>query len=119
MQRTIARLLLLFSVAGTVIPLAGAVSTAPLPLCCIRHKHACHAAVGSNSSPAEVHESCCSRQGCGHAVITARWAHPGMQAGSFLARALSRHIADQQLPPLSPEFLNFKPTRAPPPLATL
>jgi hypothetical protein len=117
MQRMTARLLLLFALAGNLIPLALAASTPTLPACCIRRNHHCHASAASNSSQPDIREACCCRHGCGHAVVTARWAHPRTQAGSFIAPAVSRHVAAQPFALLSPEFRNFKPTRAPPLLA--
>jgi hypothetical protein len=114
MQRTIARLLLVFAIAGNLIPLALAARPAPVPACCIRHKHHCHASAASNPSQPEVREACGCPHGCGHAVVTARWAHPGTQAISFLARPVNGHLAVQAFSPLFAEFLNFRTTRAPP-----
>jgi hypothetical protein len=119
MQRTIARLLLLFALAGNLIPLGLAATPKPLPACCLRHKHRCHAFVASNSSQPEVRDACCCRQSCGHAVVTARWAHPEAHADSLIGRTMSRHVAAQPFARLSPEFLNFKTTRGPPLLACI
>jgi hypothetical protein len=114
MQRVIAKLLLLFAVAGNVIPLTLAASTPRLPACCIRHKHHCHASGASTSLQPEIRDACCCRQNCSYAVITSQWAHPRAQAGSVIARTVSRYVAAQAFAPLSPEFLNFRTTRGPP-----
>ncbi|HUO24787.1 MAG TPA: hypothetical protein VMU61_03915 [Candidatus Aquilonibacter sp.] len=116
MQRTIARLLLLFAVAGNLIPLALAATAVPPHACCIRANHHCHNSALSDSRQPEFRSTCCCRQGCGHVVVTAQWAHPQTPAAPVGAPAVNSRLTPGQSPALFAEVLTRQSTRAPPSL---
>jgi hypothetical protein len=119
MQRATARLLLLFALAGNLIPLALAAVAVPPHACCIRKNHHCHNSAATMSSQAEFHSRDCCRQNCGHAVVTAQWAHPEAQTNSVGARILARPVALHRSAPFTTEFVAQKATRAPPSLTQI
>jgi hypothetical protein len=114
MQRTIARLLLLFALAGNLIPLALATTAVPPHACCIRKNHHCHNSAATDSSSPELLSRDCCPQKCRHAVITAQWAHPHAHRVFIGAQFVSSHVVLQDSEAFSSESLIKQATRAPP-----
>jgi hypothetical protein len=118
MQRTIARLLLLFAFAGNLIPLALAATATPPHACCIRKTHHCHNSAASSSQPELLSRDCC-RQSCGQVVITAPWAHPQTHAASTKDQIVTSRLTPLDQPAFSSESLIQQATRAPPLLSRI
>jgi len=64
MQRRTAKLLLLFAMVGTFVPLALAATAAPPHACCIRAAHKCHAMAGESDQLAIGSTGCCNHDCC-------------------------------------------------------
>ncbi len=73
MQRLTAKLLLLFALVGTIVPIALAV-TAPPHACCIRKTHHCHDSASPESTQLAFSSKTCDHDCC-RAVSTSKWAH--------------------------------------------
>src|SRR5579863_3445615 len=83
MHRLTARLLLLFALAGTFVPLALAATAAPAHACCRRKAaHPCHDSAGAESEQLAIRGTGCCSHDCCRAVTTSQWAspQPGMTA---------------------------------------
>jgi hypothetical protein len=90
MQRLTARLLLLFAIAGSFIPLTMQALAAPAHACCRRKAtHQCH---GSAELEGRVvrNKSCC-QQNCSRGVTTSQAAWPNMQATAFFTQCAEFH----------------------------
>src|SRR5215831_18486216 len=73
MQRLTARLLLLFALAGTFVPVAMQALASPPHACCLRKAvHRCHTQAASQD-PVVSDAGCCHHDCC-RAVTTAQWA---------------------------------------------
>src|ERR1035438_1129938 len=87
MHRLTARLLLFLALAGSLAPLALAV-TAPTHSCCLRKGiHHCHDSLASESGQPVIQDASCCRGDCYRAVTTARWAHPQPKLAAFFLQA--------------------------------
>lgn len=117
MHRLIARLLLLFALAGTVAPSALAITTAPEHSCCRRNAaHHCAETSANGSGETVVRNPGCCHGDCGRAVTTIRWAHAQpLPAQHFLQRvALARPAPHAEFS--VPASFRSQSPRAPPAL---
>src|SRR5512141_3505524 len=74
MQRLTARLLFLFALAGTFVPVTLQALTPPPHACCLRKSaHRCHT---TGAQDPVVRSADCCNHDCSHAVVTSQWAHP-------------------------------------------
>jgi len=113
MQRLTARLLLLFALAGTFVPLVMQALAAPANACCLRKAvHRCHAP-GASQDPVASDAGCCNHDCC-RAVTTAQWANP--EAWPKVASALCVANYETVLDPSTPakKLLSSRSSRAPP-----
>jgi hypothetical protein len=116
MQRTIARLLLLFALAGNLIPLALAATVSPLHACCLRKAHHCHNLPSSDTSPAVSSTDCCSHGCCG-VITTSRWAYPQLHIRSVRGTLVASFLIESAVVTPSSQLPNLQSSRAPPALA--
>lgn len=93
MQRLIARLLLLFALAGTFVPVALAMTAPPLHACCIRKAHHCHESASADSAQLTGAKSCCTHDG-GRAVTTSQWANPQPGIAAVFAGIVAPHVLE-------------------------
>jgi len=76
MHRFIARFALLVTLAGSLGPLALAITAAPRHACCVRKAvHSCHDALGDPSGQRAIHDDSCCNRNPGRAVVKVQWAH--------------------------------------------
>ena len=118
MHRLMARLLLLFALAGNLVPVALAITASPASshACCIRKAHKCHTLAVPESEQHTLHAlSCCDHEGC-RAVATSQWASPQALAAAGFTPAVDRNVISiGALAPVT-TVLSSQSTRAPPAL---
>jgi hypothetical protein len=115
MHRLTARLLLLFALAGSLIPLAQAVTAAPpVHACCVRKAHHCHDSAGEESEQLIIRSAACCNHDCCRAAVTSQWANPQPRTTALLAETIEARAADSH--PDHPEAnrSSSQSTRAPP-----
>jgi hypothetical protein len=112
MRRLIASVLVLFALAGNLIPLALAATTAPHS-CCVRKTHKCHESASESAQLALRTISCCDHNCC-RAVTTSRWASAAPSILGGPAYEISAAVTDSR--PAAPTFLetSTQSARAPP-----
>jgi hypothetical protein len=116
MHRLIARLLLLFALAGNFAPVALALTAGPSAshACCVRKAHKCHTIAVPESEQLTLHALSCCEHDCCRAVATSQWASPQALAAADFTPAIDRNVASigviapVTIAPTSPS------TRAPP-----
>lgn len=116
MQRLTARLLLLFALVGTFLPLALAATPAPVPACCLRKAHHCRQsmlAATESDRPAVYDSSCCCNRGA-RAVATTQWAHPLPCARPYVVRIIEAAVAEARIVCPAAQVSSSQSTRAPP-----
>jgi hypothetical protein len=115
MHRLTARLLLLFALAGSLVPLATAVTAAPSHACCVRKAaHHCHEPAVTDSSRLVIRDTGCCSHDCCRAVTISKWAR-AQSATSFHFTQNVRARLDRPVPVfLNTEVLEFHSGRAPP-----
>src|SRR5450755_2955102 len=92
MQRLIARFLLLFALVGTFLPLAFAVTAAPVHACCLRKAvHQCHEA----DQLAFRCAGCCNRHSQ-RAVSTTQSAHPRPSLTSIVTQNVAARLTESR-----------------------
>jgi hypothetical protein len=115
MHRLTARLLLLFALVGTFVPLALAVSAAPPHACCVRKAaHQCHGSTIPESDQPSVRSPGCCNHDCCRAVTTRQSAHPQQSATSIVAGNVDFRIAAAQARTPASDVFASQSTRAPP-----
>ena len=113
MQRLTARLLLLFALAGTFVPVAMQALAAPPHACCLRKAvHRCHAP-GASQDPVASDAGCCHRDCC-RAVTTAQWANLESSLNSSATQRAANYETVSRTPAPTKELLTSRSTRAPP-----
>jgi len=120
MHRLTAKLLLIFALAGNILPLAQAATAPSAPECCRRAgMHQCHGDSVSSPKPPESGEASfrapgCCRGECGRAVTTPQWAHLLDAANDISARMVEASVAASS--PRAPATWQIQSlsTRAPP-----
>src|SRR6266496_1719615 len=114
MQRLTARFLLLFALAGTLAPMAMAITAAPPHACCLRKSaHQCHGLDSVADERSVRRNGCCNQQGC-RAVITSRSAYPQGYSSATFAAVVSAGIVELRPATPATERLGNQSTRAPP-----
>jgi hypothetical protein len=115
MHRLTARILLLFALAGTFVPLALAATAAPPHACCRRKAaHPCHDSAAIESDQLAIRSAGCCNHDCCRAVTTSQWANPQPGITASFAPNVDAQIRDPH--PASPasELSASQSTRAPP-----
>ncbi len=116
MQRLTARLLLLFALGGNLVPIALAVTAAPLHACCLRkaaRQHRCHDESGVDSSELVLRGAGCCRSECERAVTSAQWAYAQQAAAAFLER-IELRLTRPESAFAATQIYDSRSTRAPP-----
>jgi hypothetical protein len=112
MQRLTARLLLLFALAGTFVPVALAVTAAPPHACCLRKAvHQCH---GSDPDERVIRGNSCCSQSYNRAVTTSQCAHLRPSLAVIAAQNVEAQIAEARAETPSTTLFASQSTRAPP-----
>lgn len=115
MQRLIARLLLLFAVGGTFVPLAQAMTTAPAHACCLRKAaHHCHNPVSGESALLLLRSTGCCNHDCCRAVTTVRLAHPQLRMTAVSTQIIEPRDPESQPGIPAAVLFDYRSTRAPP-----
>jgi hypothetical protein len=115
MQRVIARLLLLFSLAGAFVPLAMQAAAAPPHSCCLRKAvHRCHEdASADRHEPLAAAPGCCHHN-CSRAVTTSQSAHPEPSAASAFEPVRQNYESNLSPGVSASQIFSTQSTRAPP-----
>jgi hypothetical protein len=115
MQRLTARLLLLFALLGTFLPIALEATSAPAHACCRRTSaHHCNDTAGTRDETAIHSNAECCNPNAHRAVTTSLWADPEpLQAGVFAPRTSVPNTELRWAAPLTRPF-SSQSTRAPP-----
>jgi hypothetical protein len=116
MHRLTARLLLFFTLVGSLAPQALAAIAPPPHACCIRKAaHPCHGPALPEGGQLVISDAA---GGCNHdcrrATISAQWAHPKSRAAAFFGQAINARIASPQPDSPASAAAEFQSTRAPP-----
>jgi hypothetical protein len=116
MQRLTAKLLLLFALAGSFIPLALAATAEAPHACCIRKAHHCHDSAGAaeESEQLIIRAASCCNHDCCRAVTTSQWAYPQPRMTAISAQKINAQIAESHPDSPSTKFSSSQSTRAPP-----
>jgi hypothetical protein len=115
MHRLTAKILLLFALAGTVVPLALAATAAPPHACCRRKAaHPCHESVFLESSQLAIRGTGCCSQDSGRAATTSQWANPQPGLASVFTANVDAQVTDSHPTTPASELSASQSTRAPP-----
>jgi hypothetical protein len=115
MHRVTARLLVLFALLGSFVPIALAVATPRQHACCVRKSvHSCHGSQTAQPAPTVASSDCCSNHDCSRALIAARWAHPRPAIRALAENRLFARIAFSVSASLCAEAGESTSARAPP-----
>jgi len=118
MQRLTARLLLLFALVGTILPVALQATVTPQHACCRRQgAHHCHESSSDSLNHPVVNSRGCCNHDCCRTVTTSHWAHPEPQAQGSTAHLASAGVQEPNSTDASALSLTFLSTRAPPQLS--
>lgn len=114
-HRLTAKLLLLFSAVGNIVPLVQAAIPAPPHACCVRKAtHHCHESANLDSSYLVIRGTGCCGHECCRAVTTAQWAYPQPRGAKFSKQGPSARVAEHILDSPATELLSSESSRAPP-----
>jgi hypothetical protein len=115
MHRLTAKFLLLIIAAGSLVPLATAITAAPPHACCVRKAvHRCHEADSADSSGLVVRDTSCCDHACGRAVTTGRWANAQPKLAAFFLQTIHARLAGSQPDSIATASAEFQASRAPP-----
>ena len=115
MHRLTARILLLFALAGTFVPLALAATAAPPHACCRRKgAHPCHDSAAIESDQLAIRNAGCCNHDCCRAVTTSQSANPQPGMIASFAPNVDAHITDPHPTTPASELSASQSTRAPP-----
>jgi hypothetical protein len=113
MQRLTARLLLLFALAGTFVPVAMQALAAPPHACCLRKAvHRCHQP-GASQDPVASDAGCCNHDCC-RALTTAQWATLEVSPNLSATLHVASYITVSLTSAAAKELLSSRSSRAPP-----
>ncbi len=120
MHRLTARLLLLFALAGSLAPVALAMTAAPPHACCLRKSaHHCHGSASANPSESSISGANCCKQNCSRAVTSLRWAHAPSRVDVLYPLGVGARLFRQESQNFNSNFLGLHSTRGPPSVLTL
>jgi hypothetical protein len=115
MHRLTAKLLFLVIVAGSLVPLAMAITTAPPHACCVRKAvHRCREADSADSSGQIIRDTSCCDHECGRAATTGRWANAQPKLAAFFLQTIHARLAGSQPDSTATASAEFQSSRAPP-----
>jgi hypothetical protein len=114
MHRLTARFLLLFALAGNVIPLAMAITAAPPHACCRRMAHRCQDSASSPAAQPVFRDPSCCNNHCRYPASTAQWAHPKTRSAQFSVLAAERLAASSSDAFVFAQPASLHSSRAPP-----
>jgi hypothetical protein len=114
MQRLTARLLLLFALAGTFLPVALQATAAPTHACCRRASHHCHDSSAQNSEETGIRDIGCCTHDRGRALTTSHSASPQPHATARFTAQIEGSVAYRQPSLLLATPNASRSTRAPP-----
>ena len=107
--------MLLVALAGTVGPLARAVTVAPAHACCGRKAaHRCHDSQDSEIGQPVIRDTGCCNLNGGRAVITAQWAPPQTEMSVRLALSAEPYLFELRAIAPNAQVSGIQSTRAPP-----
>src|SRR5579871_1743618 len=113
MQRLTARILLLFALAGTFVPVGMQALAAPPHACCLRKAiHRCHTP-GASQDPVASDAGCCNHDCC-RAVTTAQWANLEASHNSSATLRAEHYETVSRTSAPTKELLSSRSSRAPP-----
>ena len=112
MQRLTAKLLLLFALVGTIVPIAMAI-TAPQHACCVRKTHHCHESPSSDSTQLAITSQTCAHDCC-RSVSTSQWANLQLGLSRAIIQNIETNIIDAQPRIPAAQHSVSLSTRAPP-----
>src|SRR5438445_177021 len=115
MQRLTAKLLLLFALVGTIVPIAMAV-TSPQHACCVRKTHHCHESASQDSTQLAITSQTCDHDCC-RAVSTSQWANLQLGLSPAVVQNIETNIIDAQPRTPAAHHSVSLSTRAPPQLS--
>jgi hypothetical protein len=114
-HRLTAKLLLLFSAVGNIVPLVQAAIPAPPHACCVRKAtHHCHESANLDSSYLVLRGTGCCGHECCRAVTTAQWAYPQPRGAKFSRQGPSARVAEHILDSPATDLFSSESSRAPP-----
>jgi hypothetical protein len=114
MHRLTAKLLLLFALAGSCVPLAlAATATAP-HACCIRKAHHCRDSASEESEHLIIRSASCCNHDCCRAVTTSQWAYPQPSIAAISVQSVTAPLAESHPDSPAAKFSSSQSTRAPP-----
>src|SRR5436305_14453125 len=114
MRRSIASFLLLFALAGSVLPLAAQDLAARAHACCLRQSaHHCHESASKQELPVVREVGCCPRNSS-RAVRTSVAGNPEPRLRAAVAPASNFLASDVRIPGPESKFPSSQSTRAPP-----
>ncbi|HSY92280.1 MAG TPA: hypothetical protein VK812_12960 [Candidatus Binatus sp.] len=118
MQRLTARLLLLYALIGTFVPLALAVTAPPPHSCCLRKSaHQCHqpaSATADESDQRSIHGAGCCAHDCCRAVTTSQSADPQSSLAPVFAPNVESCVAAPDSRNPTSNLFASQSARAPP-----
>jgi hypothetical protein len=112
MQRLTAKLLLIFALVGTIVPIAMAVTTPP-HACCVRKTHHCHESASPESTQLAFTAKTCDHDCC-RAVSTSKWADLRLGISPAFVQNIAPRAADSQPQTPALELTSSTSPRAPP-----
>jgi hypothetical protein len=114
----IARLLLLFALAGNLVPVALAITAGPSSAhaCCVRKAHKCHTIAVPESEQLTLRALSCCGHDCCRAVATSQWASPQAPAAADFTLAVDHNVTSIGVVAPATIALPSQSTRAPPAL---
>jgi len=115
MRKKVAGFLLLFALAGNIVPLALAATTAPLHACCIRKSaHHCHDSASSNFAQLMARGAGCCGHDCCRAASISQHASPPSERAVISSWDTSIPVAESESSKAGGDFFAARSTRGPP-----
>ena len=114
MHRSIARLLLLVALMGSIGPAALAAASQAHACCVRKAAHSCHRPPLAGIGALVIRATNCCNQACGRAVTSVRWTAATPQGRDFLNPEIESYLDRLKLGSESTESFRSSPARAPP-----
>lgn len=113
MQRFTARLLLVFAIAGSLVPLAPAAVAPPLHSCCLRNgTHQCHGSAAPDQR--SIRDTSCCNHDCWRVAATSQWASPQATSAAIFVQNVSAFLIESPSRAPFARPSTAQSTRAPP-----